>query len=67
MVVFRPASEWTSDVAPVANVAADRWTTGDKDAIGTAYSSQSNVWFTAAHGTLSDVLYPTVDADNLRQ
>jgi len=67
IVVFRPASAWTSDVAPVANVAADRWTTGDKDAIGTAYSSQSNVWFTAAHGTLSDVLYPTVDADNLRQ
>jgi len=66
-VVFRPTSEWTSDVAPVANVAADHWTTGDKDAIGTAATRQSNVWFTAAHGTLADVLYPTVDADNLRQ
>jgi len=67
IVVFRPTSEWTSDVAPAANVAPDHWTTGDKDAIGTAATRQSNVWFTAAHGTLADVLYPTVDADNLRQ
>jgi len=67
IVYFRPSSEWTAEVAPAANVAPDRWTTGDKDAIGTAYSTQSNVWFTSAHGTLADVLYPTVDADNLRQ
>src|SRR5205085_7130235 len=67
IVVFRPTSEWTSDVAPVANVGADHWTTGDKDAIGTAATRQSNLWFTAAHGTLADVLYPAVDADNLRQ
>src|SRR5438874_2606569 len=39
---------------------------GDKDAIGTSASRQSNVWFTAAHGTLADVLYPTVDADDVR-
>ncbi len=25
------------------------------------------MWFTAVHGTLADLLYPTVDADNLRQ
>lgn len=48
-------------------MATDHWTTGDKDAIGTAYGRQSNIWFTAAHGTLADVLYPAVDADNLRQ
>jgi glucoamylase len=64
---FRPSSEWTADVAPAASVAPDHWTTGDKDAIGTAYGRQSNVWFTASHGTLADLLYPTVDADNLRQ
>ncbi|HSS61764.1 MAG TPA: glycoside hydrolase family 15 protein [Candidatus Limnocylindrales bacterium] len=67
IVVFRPSGEWTGDAAPPASVGPDHWTTGDKDAIGTAASRQSNVWFTAAHGTLADVLYPTVDADNLRQ
>ncbi|HEY0829828.1 MAG TPA: glycoside hydrolase family 15 protein [Candidatus Dormibacteraeota bacterium] len=67
IVVFRQTPVWTADLAPAANVAPDHWTTGDKDAIGTAASRQSNVWFTAAHGTLADVLYPTVDTDNLRQ
>ena len=67
IVVLPWQSEWTADLAPAANVAADRWTTGDKDAIGTSATRQSNVWFTAAHGTLADVLYPTVDADNLRE
>ena len=63
----RTASPWTADSAPAAKVAPDHWTTGDKEAIGTAYSRQSNVWFTATHGTLADVLYPTIDVDNLRQ
>jgi glucoamylase len=67
ILFFRPSSGWTADLAPAANVAADRWTTGDKDAVGTSATRQSNVWFTATHGTLADVLYPTVDADNLRQ
>src|SRR5438105_101101 len=67
IVVFRPAAQWTADVAPAASVVPDHLTTGDKDAIGTAAGRQSNVWFTAPHGTLADVLYPTVDADNLRQ
>ena len=67
IIFFRPSSEWTADLAPAANVAADHWTTGDKDAIGTAYGRASNVWFTATHGTLADLLYPTVDVDNLRQ
>ena len=68
IVFFRPSgAEWTGDVAPAANAPPDHWTTGNKDAIGTAFGRQSNVWFTAVHGTLADVLYPTVDADNLRQ
>jgi glucoamylase len=60
-------NEWTADVAPAASTAADRWTSGNKDAIGTAHSTASPVWFTAVHGTLADLLYPTVDRDNLRQ
>ena len=67
IVLLRPSGNWTADVAPAACVAVDHWTSGDKDAIGTAYGRQSNVWFTAVHGTLADLLYPTVDADNLRQ
>ena len=59
--------EWTGDVAPAARPAPDRWTSGNKDAIGTARSAASPLWFTAVHGTLADLLYPTVDRDNLRQ
>ena len=64
---YEKRSEWSGDTAPAARSAPDRWTSGDKDAIGTAYSRASAVWFTAVHGTLADLLYPTVDADNLRQ
>lgn len=53
--------------APGPSAETDVWTTGDKDAIGTAYSRASPIWFTAAHGALADVLYPTVDQDNVRQ
>lgn len=53
--------------APGPSVADDGWTTGNKDAIGTSYERTSLVWFTAVHGALADLLYPTVDQDNLRQ
>ena len=64
---MREGREWTGETAPASRTAPDRWTSGNKDAIGTARSVASPVWFTAVHGTLADVLYPTVDADNLRQ
>src|SRR5258708_31965939 len=60
-------SEWSADAAPASRTASDRWTSGNKDAIGTAFGPASNVWFTAVHGTIADLLYPTVDDDNLRQ
>jgi glucoamylase len=53
--------------APGPSAATDAWTTGDKDAIGTAIDASSPVWFTAVHGALADVLYPSVDQDNVRQ
>ena len=53
--------------APGPSAGTDVWTTGDKDAIGTAYGRTSNVWFTAVHGAIADVLYPRVDQDNVRQ
>ncbi len=49
-------------------MAADRWTTGDKVAVGTAVDSvASPLWFTAVHGGLADLLYPRIDENNLRQ
>ncbi|HSP10401.1 MAG TPA: glycoside hydrolase family 15 protein [Candidatus Dormibacteraeota bacterium] len=53
--------------APGPSAATDTWTTGDKDAIGTAFERTSPVWFTAVHGAIADVLYPQVDQDNVRQ
>ena len=60
-------SEWSGDAAPESRTAPDRWTSGNKDAIGTALGPASKVWFSAVHGTIADLLYPTVDHDNLRQ
>ncbi len=43
-----------------------RWTRGDKDAVGTAYSVASKVWFTMARGCLTEVYYPTIDEPQIR-
>jgi glucoamylase len=43
-----------------------RWTRGAKDAVGTAYSASSRVWFTLAQGTLTEMYYPTVDRPQVR-
>ena len=38
---------------------------GRKDCVGTARNDTSKVWFTVAHGMLSDTYWPTVDATNV--
>ena len=43
-----------------------RWTRGNKEGVGTAYSADSKVWFTLWGGTLTEVYYPTVDRPQLR-
>src|SRR5262245_24571303 len=45
---------------------APRWTQGAKDAIGTAYSAGSTVWFTASAGILNEIYYPTIDRPQIR-
>ncbi|MGH7553782.1 MAG: glycoside hydrolase family 15 protein, partial [Longimicrobiales bacterium] len=45
---------------------APRWTRGEKDAIGTAYSAGSTVWFTVSAGVLNEVYYPTIDHPQIR-
>lgn len=42
------------------------WTRSVKDAMGTAYSSSSRVWYTLARGVLNEVYYPTIDKPQIR-
>src|SRR5690349_5607560 len=43
-----------------------RWTSSRKDAVGTAYSASSRVWFTVSHGVLNEIYYPTIDRPQTR-
>jgi glucoamylase len=43
-----------------------RWTSSVKDAIGTAYSASSRIWFTCSHGILNEIYHPTIDAAQVR-
>src|SRR5262245_43728727 len=43
-----------------------RWTQSIKDAIGTAYSTASRVWFTVSSGVLNEAYYPTIDRPQIR-
>jgi glucoamylase len=43
-----------------------RWTRGNKDAVGTAYSVSSRVWYTVSRGLLNEVYYPTIDRPQIR-
>jgi glucoamylase len=42
------------------------WSRADKDAIGTAYSLSSQVWYTAAGGILTEIYFPDVDTPQVR-
>jgi glucoamylase len=43
-----------------------RWTNGNKDGVGTAYSADSRVWFTLANGYLTEAYFPTIDRPQIR-
>ncbi len=43
-----------------------KWTFGAKDAVGTAYSVSSRLWYTLANGVLTEVSYPTIDTPQIR-
>ena len=43
-----------------------RWTSSRKDAVGTAYSASSRVWYTISHGTFNEMYYPTIDRPQTR-
>jgi glucoamylase len=43
-----------------------RWTAGNKEGVGTAYSASSRLWFTIARGVVTELYYPTVDRPQIR-
>ena len=43
-----------------------RWTSSEKDAVSTAYAASTRIWFTASHGTLNEIYYPTIDRPQTR-
>ncbi len=43
-----------------------RWTHANKEAVGTAYSTSSRVWFTVCNGVVTEVYHPTVDRPQIR-
>jgi len=43
-----------------------RWTHGNKNGVGTAYSASSKIWFTLFGGIVTEVYYPTVDRPQIR-
>jgi len=43
-----------------------RWTSAVKDAVGTAYSASSRLWFTCSHGIVNELYYPTIDHPQVR-
>src|SRR5579884_2244331 len=43
-----------------------RWTHGDKNGVGAAYSGSSRIWFTIWAGIITEVYYPTVDLPQMR-
>jgi glucoamylase len=53
-------------LAPGGPGIAPRWTRGAKEAVGTAYSTASRVWYTVAAGIVTEVYYPTIDRPQIR-
>jgi glucoamylase len=45
---------------------APAWSSSAKEAVGTAYSVASRVWFTLADGILTETFYPTIDRPQVR-
>jgi glucoamylase len=52
--------------APGAPGMLPTWTPGSKEAVGTANSTDSHVWFTLEGGILTEVYYPGLDTADVR-
>ena len=58
-IIKTPAATGAPGIPP-------RWTRSAKDAIGTAYSSVSRIWFTESAGVLNEIYFPTIDQPQVR-
>jgi glucoamylase len=60
--------QWLDDDGPAFGAPGmePRWTSSKKDTVSTAYASSSRIWFTASHGTLNEIYYPTIDRPQTR-
>ncbi|MES2390586.1 MAG: glycoside hydrolase family 15 protein [Acidobacteriota bacterium] len=60
--------QWLDDDGPAFGAPGlePRWTSSKKDTVSTAYASSSRIWFTASHGTLNEIYYPTIDRPQIR-
>lgn len=59
----RPKSDGKAFGAPGIE---PRWTHGNKNGVGSAYSASSKIWFTLFGGIVTEVYYPTVDRPQIR-
>ncbi|HZY62211.1 MAG TPA: glycoside hydrolase family 15 protein [Edaphobacter sp.] len=68
MTTSADAYHWLDDDGPAFGSPGlePRWTSSKKDAVSTAYSASSRVWFTVSHGTLNEIYYPTIDRPQTR-
>ncbi|HLH08262.1 MAG TPA: glycoside hydrolase family 15 protein [Terriglobales bacterium] len=53
-------------IAPGGPGLEPKWTRGAKDAVGTAYSTSSHIWYTLSGGSVTEVYYPTIDSPQIR-
>ena len=68
MGVLNGTYRWLEDDGPAFGGPGlpPRWTSSRKDAVSTAYAASSRIWFTASHGTLNEIYYPTIDRPQTR-
>jgi len=65
-VVIPLAPRAQAQTAPGVPGTLPTWTPGSKDAVGTAATTESHVWFTLQGGVLSEVYYPRLDTADVR-
>jgi glucoamylase len=68
MSALNESYRWLDDDGPAFGGPGlePRWTSSKKDAVSTAYAASSRIWFTASHGTLNEIYYPTIDRPQTR-
>jgi len=68
MSVLDETYHWLDDDGPAFGGPGlePRWTSSKKDTVATAYAASSRIWFTASHGTLNEIYYPTIDRPQTR-